>query len=99
MRSFCWAVVALGMSAGLAMAADAPSCDSARQCDAMGGKAYRAKDYARAAALYEQQVGWVEQALRDCEAALEDTQSAKAPTWEPMPTTMPHWRGCALASR
>jgi len=79
MRSLCWAVFAVGMSAGVAMAADAPSCDSARQCDAMGGKAYRAKDYVRAAALYEQQVGWTEQASLDCQGAQEDHPGSKCP--------------------
>jgi len=79
MRSLCWAVFAVGMSAGAAMAADAPSCDSARQCDAMGGKAYRAKDYARAAALYEQQVGWVEQASVDCQVRQEDHPGRTCP--------------------
>ena len=77
MKVYAWGLLALAAFVGSAVGADAPSCDSAKQCDALGGKAYRAKDYARAAALYEQQVGWVEQASRDCEAAQEDHPDRK----------------------
>ena len=72
MKIFAWGLLALAALAGAATAADAPSCGSTTQCNALGGKAYRAKDYARAAALYEQQVGWAEQESSDCESEQED---------------------------
>lgn len=67
------------MFAGAAVAAEAPNCTSAKTCDAMGGKAYRAKDFAAAAALYEQQAGWVDQDSRDCEAAHDNSQHKACP--------------------
>jgi hypothetical protein len=79
MRVGCVGAFALLAFAGVTLAADAPTCGSAKACAAAGMQAYRARDFTNAAALYEQQAGWVDQASMDCQAAQDDHPGQACP--------------------